>query len=39
MDTAGLYHLLVEEPAKHAGCSGCRNYRDVESDIKAVSDG
>ncbi|UOH80530.1 hypothetical protein LQV05_003184 [Cryptococcus neoformans] len=32
-----LYRLLVEEPAKFPGCSGCRNYRDVESDIKAGS--
>ena len=34
----GLYQLLVEEPAKEPGCSGCRNYKDVESDLKAVSD-
>ena len=36
LDTKGLYRLLVEEPAKYPGGSGCRNYRDVESDIKAV---
>lgn len=36
MDVKGLYRLLVEEPAKYPGCSGCRNYRDVESDINAV---
>lgn len=35
-DAEGLYKLLVEEPAKFPGGSGCRNYRDVESDIKAV---
>jgi len=28
---------LVDIPAKYPGGSGCRNYRDVESDIKAVS--
>lgn len=36
-DQEGLYRLLVDEPAKYPGGSGCRNYRDVESDIKAVS--
>ena len=35
-DAKGLYELLVEVPAKFPGGSGCRNYRDVESDIKAV---
>jgi 5-oxoprolinase (ATP-hydrolysing) len=37
LDVKGLYRPLVEEPAKFPGGSGCRNYRDVESDIKAVS--
>lgn len=36
-DQQGLYELLVDIPAKYPGGSGCRNYRDVESDIKAVS--
>jgi 5-oxoprolinase (ATP-hydrolysing) len=36
-DGKGLYRLLVEEPAKYPGCSGCRDYKSVESDIKAVS--
>lgn len=36
-DAKGLYELLVDVPAKYPGGSGCRNYRDVESDIKAVS--
>lgn len=35
-DKAGLFKRLVEEPAKFEGCSGCRNVRDVESDLKAV---
>lgn len=30
-----LYKLLVEDPAKFPGCSGCRNWRDIESDLKA----
>ena len=30
-----LRRLLVDEPAKYPGCSGCRNFRDVESDLKA----
>ncbi|KAJ2722570.1 hypothetical protein GGI07_003213 [Coemansia sp. Benny D115] len=32
---AELRRFLVDEPAKHAGCSGSRNYRDVLSDVKA----
>ena len=36
-DQKGLYELLVDIPAKYPGGSGCRNYKDVESDIKAVS--
>lgn len=32
-----LYQLMVEEPAKFDGCSGCRCFGDVESDLKAVS--
>jgi 5-oxoprolinase (ATP-hydrolysing) len=35
-DSKGLYKLLVEDPAQYPGCSGCRNYGDVESDLKAV---
>ncbi|WVW78058.1 hypothetical protein I302_100009 [Kwoniella bestiolae CBS 10118] len=34
-DAKGLYQVLVEEPARYPGSSGCRNYKDVESDIKA----
>ncbi|TIA88077.1 hypothetical protein E3P99_02806 [Wallemia hederae] len=30
-----LYDLLVTQPAKIEGSSGCRNFRDVESDLKA----
>ncbi|WVN85371.1 uncharacterized protein L203_100516 [Cryptococcus depauperatus CBS 7841] len=34
-DHDGLYRVMVEEPSKYPGCSGCRNFRDVESDVKA----
>lgn len=36
-DSAGLYEHMVEVPARYPGSSGCRNIRDVESDLKAVS--
>jgi len=36
-DREGLWHLMVEQPAKYEGGSGCRNFKDVESDLKAVS--
>ena len=36
-DSEGLYKHMVDEPAKYPGSSGCRNIRDVESDLKAVS--
>ena len=36
-DHDGLVKYMVEEPAKYPGSSGCRNIRDVESDLKAVS--
>ncbi|TIB65742.1 hypothetical protein E3P77_02630 [Wallemia ichthyophaga] len=32
---ATLYDLLVTQPGKVEGSSGCRNYKDVESDLKA----
>ena len=32
-----LWELMVERPAKYPGSSGCRNFKDVESDLKAVS--
>jgi hypothetical protein len=35
-DQDGLYVRLCDEPARHPGSSGCRNIRDVESDLKAV---
>jgi 5-oxoprolinase (ATP-hydrolysing) len=38
-DQDGLRELLCEKPARHPGSSGCRNIRDVESDLKAVSIG
>lgn len=31
----GLYEHMVEKPAQYPGSSGCRNIRDVESDLKA----
>ena len=36
-DRDGLYERMVDRPAKYEGSSGCRNIRDVESDLKAVS--
>lgn len=36
-DKHGLHEHMVEKPAKYPGSSGCRNIRDVESDLKAVS--
>ncbi len=37
-DKKGLYEYMVDKPAKYPGSSGCRNIRDVESDLKAVSE-
>ncbi|KAF8904556.1 cytoplasmic protein [Mucidula mucida] len=34
-DKDGLYEYMVQQPAKYPGSSGCRNIRDVESDLKA----
>ncbi|KAG8735298.1 hypothetical protein FRC10_010758 [Ceratobasidium sp. 414] len=34
-DSDGLRELLCEVPARYPGSSGCRNIRDVESDLKA----
>ncbi|GJJ12953.1 hypothetical protein Clacol_007200 [Clathrus columnatus] len=34
-DRDGLWDLMVERPARYEGCSGCRNFKDVESDLKA----
>lgn len=36
-DKKGLYEYMVDKPASYPGSSGCRNIRDVESDLKAVS--
>ena len=33
---AGLVDYMIDRPAKYPGSSGCRNIRDVESDLKAV---
>lgn len=34
-DTAGLRYLLVDVPARGEGCSGCRDFQSVESDLRA----
>ncbi|KAI0055288.1 Hydantoinase B/oxoprolinase [Artomyces pyxidatus] len=34
-DKKGLYEYMVDQPARYPGSSGCRNIRDVESDLKA----
>ncbi|KIY69414.1 Hydantoinase B/oxoprolinase [Cylindrobasidium torrendii FP15055 ss-10] len=34
-DREGLLDYMVDRPAKYPGSSGCRNIRDVESDLKA----
>ncbi|KAF8498272.1 Hydantoinase B/oxoprolinase [Gautieria morchelliformis] len=34
-DRAGLWDLMVERPGRYEGASGCRNFKDVESDLKA----
>jgi 5-oxoprolinase (ATP-hydrolysing) len=32
-----LVEYMCERPAKYPGSSGCRNFKDVESDLRAVS--
>ncbi|KAF8327935.1 Hydantoinase B/oxoprolinase [Cantharellus anzutake] len=34
-DHEGLHNRMVDKPASYPGNSGCRNFRDVESDLKA----
>ncbi|KZV69600.1 Hydantoinase B/oxoprolinase [Peniophora sp. CONT] len=34
-DQKGLYERMIDAPARYPGSSGCRNIRDVESDLKA----
>lgn len=36
-DRDGLIEYMVTKPSRYPGSSGCRNIRDVESDLKAVS--
>jgi 5-oxoprolinase (ATP-hydrolysing) len=36
-DREGLRRRMVDVPGEVEGCSGCRDFRSVESDIKAVS--
>lgn len=35
-DREGLYERMVMRPAQYEGSSGCRCFRDVESDLRAV---
>jgi len=35
-DKKGLDRHMIEVPSSYPGSSGCRNIRDVESDLKAV---
>lgn len=35
-DEKGLIEYMVEKPSQYPGSSGCRNIRDVQSDLKAV---
>lgn len=35
-DRDGMFEYMVEKPARYPGSSGCRNIKDVESDLKAV---
>lgn len=34
-DHDSFKRVMVDDPARYPGCSGCRNFRDVESDVKA----
>lgn len=34
-DQKGLHEYMIDQPARYPGSSGCRNIRDVESDLKA----
>ncbi|KAH7922549.1 Hydantoinase B/oxoprolinase [Leucogyrophana mollusca] len=34
-DKKGLYEYMIDKPSQYPGSSGCRNIKDVESDIKA----
>ncbi|KAJ7267386.1 Hydantoinase B/oxoprolinase [Mycena rebaudengoi] len=34
-DRKGLVEYMVDKPSQYPGSSGCRNIRDVESDLKA----
>jgi 5-oxoprolinase (ATP-hydrolysing) len=36
-DGQGLRKRMVDDPAQGEGCSGCRDFGGVESDLKAVS--
>jgi 5-oxoprolinase (ATP-hydrolysing) len=35
-DRDKLFEYMIDKPAQYPGSSGCRNIRDVESDLKAV---
>ena len=34
-DSKGLHERMIDVPARYPGSSGCRNIKDVESDLKA----
>ena len=34
-DRDGLYERMIDIPGRYPGSSGCRNIKDVESDLKA----
>ncbi|KAG7095204.1 hypothetical protein E1B28_005980 [Marasmius oreades] len=34
-DRDGLIEYMIDKPSQYPGSSGCRNFRDVESDLKA----
>ncbi|KAI6112269.1 Hydantoinase B/oxoprolinase [Pisolithus croceorrhizus] len=34
-DQEGLHEYMIERPARYPGSSGCRNIKEVESDLKA----
>jgi hypothetical protein len=35
-DRKGLVEYMIDKPSQYPGSSGCRNIKDVESDLKAV---
>jgi 5-oxoprolinase (ATP-hydrolysing) len=35
-DRKGVVEYMIDKPSQYPGSSGCRNIKDVESDLKAV---